>query len=288
MSARGRFLSVLVAIVTALAGFVAVGALHAAAAPRAVQYVALGDSYAAGQGAPPYFNLDCLQSRQGYPELLDDLEGRIQLQENPTCTGAKASNMAGQLTELNDDTRLVTLTVGAADLDLSGVLTACTPVPTDGCEAAIAKAVALLTVGPGGESVLGGLLTELYADVAERAPSARVMVTGYPLLFSPAPSDPYLTIKLQINAAAAALNSTIEQAVSVTNDADVNIHYVDVTAAFAGHGIGGEPEFINPLCDLPCDPIELLGAFHPNADGYDAYADAIAAALPGGWFKQSV
>ena len=53
MSARGRFLSVLVTIVIALAGFVTLGALPAAAAPATVQYVALGDSYAAGQGAPP-------------------------------------------------------------------------------------------------------------------------------------------------------------------------------------------------------------------------------------------
>ena len=29
-------------------------------------------------------------------------------------------------------------------------------------------------------------------------------------------------------------------------------------------------------------------AFHPNADGYQAYADAISAALPGGWFKALV
>jgi lysophospholipase L1-like esterase len=288
MSARGRFLSVLVTIVVALAGFVTVGVLPAAAAPGIVQYVPLGDSYAAGQGAPPYLNI-CLQTDQGYPTLLDNFESRIDLQDNPTCTGAKTSDVVdNQLSALNSDTRLVTLTVGAADLDLSGVLTACSPVPTAGCGAAIANAVALLAVGPGGESALGRRLTDLYADVAERAPKARVMVTGYPLLFSPALSDPFLTIKLQINAATAALNSTIEQAVSVANDADVNIHYVDVTEAFAGHGIGGEPEFINPLCDAPCDPIELLGAFHPTADGYQAYADAIAAALPGGWLKQSV
>ena len=191
-----------------------------------------------------------------------------------------------QLPALTSDTRLVTLTVGAANLDLAGVLTACTPVPTTGCGAAIANALALLAVGPGGESVLGRLLTDLYADVAERAPGARVMVTGYPLLFSPAPSDPNLTLKLQINAATAALNSTIEQAVSVSKDADVNIRYVDVTAAFAGHGIGGEPEFINPPCDPPCNPD--LNAFHPNVLGYQAYADAIAAALPVGWLKPSV
>ena len=59
MSARGRFLSFLVTIVMALAGFVTLGALPAAAAPSAVQYVALGDSYAAGTAAGGFPN--CLQ-----------------------------------------------------------------------------------------------------------------------------------------------------------------------------------------------------------------------------------
>ena len=148
MSARGRFLSVLVSIVTALAGFVAIGALPAAAAPSAVQYVALGDSYAAGQGAPnpappPYLNI-CLQTNQSYPELLDDLEGRIQLQENRGCTGATTSEVIDTQLAALSDTRLVTLTVGAANLDLSGVLTACTAVPPTGCNAAILQALGML------------------------------------------------------------------------------------------------------------------------------------------------
>jgi hypothetical protein len=61
MSVRGRFLSVLVSVVTALAGFVAVGALPAAAAPGIVQYVALGDSYAAGTAAGSFPD-DCEQT----------------------------------------------------------------------------------------------------------------------------------------------------------------------------------------------------------------------------------
>jgi lysophospholipase L1-like esterase len=105
-----------------------------------------------------------------------------------------------------------------------------------------------------------------------------VVVTGYPHLFEPV--NPLFT---SINAAIDQLNSTIEQAVSAANDADVNIHYVDVTEEFAGHGIGSSEPFINNLLEQ--------NAFHPNDDGYQAYADAIAAALPGGWLdkqKQSV
>jgi hypothetical protein len=55
----------------------------------------------------------------------------------------------------------------------------------------------------------------------------------------------------------------------------VNIMYVDVTAEFAGHCIdSGDDTFINPL--------GTEAAFHPNADGYGAYADAISASLPRG------
>ena len=57
----------------------------------------------------------------------------------------------------------------------------------------------------------------------------------------------------------------------------VNIVYVDVTAAFAGHGIGGTGvPFINP-------PGTGIEAFHPTAAGYVAYAAAISAALPSSW-----
>jgi hypothetical protein len=48
MTARGRLVSSLVATVIAVAGFVTVGAPTAAAGPSGtLQYVALGDSYAA-------------------------------------------------------------------------------------------------------------------------------------------------------------------------------------------------------------------------------------------------
>jgi lysophospholipase L1-like esterase len=268
MSARGRFLSVLVTIVVALAGFVTVGALPAAAAPRAVQYVALGDSYAAGTAAGSF--PDCQHGDGGYPALLP-VGSRIDLQANVACSGATTFAVIGnQLSALNSDTRLVTLTVGAANLDLSGLLTVCTQTPAN-CEAEILERLLLLPA-------LGSDLTDLYAQVAAVAPRARVVVTGYPHLFEPI--DPLFTA---INDAIDLLNSTIEQAVSVANDADVNIHYVDVVAEFAGHGIGGTvpPPFIFP----PGVPIE---AFHPTPAGYRAYADAISVALPGGWLKQLV
>jgi hypothetical protein len=54
--------------------------------------------------------------------------------------------------------------------------------------------------------------------------------------------------------------------------------YVDVTAEFAGHSIGSEEPFINA---------GGIGAYHPNAAGYRAYANAIFAAIRSAWLDDN-
>jgi hypothetical protein len=83
-----------------------------------------------------------------------------------------------------------------------------------------------------------------------------------------------------VRSATTDLNCVIERAVAAANDADINIHYVDVTEEFAGHGIGSADPFIYDIDNTH-------EAFHPNANGYNAYADAIKTKLPGGWFDKS-
>jgi lysophospholipase L1-like esterase len=283
MTARGRFGARLVTMLIALAGFVTVVALPAAAANSGtVQYVALGDSYAAGQGGGGDTAMNCQRSPNGYPNLLDS-KMRIDLLANLACTGATTSEVSGvqlpQLSELNEekDIGLVTLTVGAADLGLSAVLTSCTAVPPVNCQAAIAQAVGQL-------AGLRDRLIELYAAVADEAPNALIVVTGYPYLFGlPTPGcDQTVDVICAINNATTALNVTIQQAVEAQPDR-VNIVYVDVTAAFAGHGIGSEEPFIHDRLTDDDPPRPDPDAFHPNAAGYRAYAKAIFAAIRGAW-----
>ena len=278
MSARGRFVSGLATAVVALAGFVTVGALPAAGAASVVEYAALGDSYAAGWGAPPADPEDpCQRSAQGYPTLLDDAQKRIELEVTAACKGAKTADVINtQLSALNSDTRLVTLTVGGNDLNVADVAATCT---TPGVTAAQCITDIQNAVTPAKLQALNDALTDLYAKVAARAPDARIVVTGYPYLADPAPGSPNAAIITALNAATDQLNATIKQAVTVTQNADVNIRYVDVTAEFAGHGIFSPNRFINPP--------GTEAAFHPNALGYSVYAAAIADALPRGWVDKS-
>jgi hypothetical protein len=180
----------------------------------------------------------------------------------------------------------VTLTVGGADLDVSGVAAACISGTPIECQRAIASAKLQLGICPGGKSSLDGPLTDLYAQVADAAPRARIVVTGYPQLFEPpADTDPDAAIKTAINKATTDLNCVIERSVAAAQATDVNIRYVDVSEEFAGHGIGSTNPFIHDLFinNLP-DP----EAFHPNAVGYRAYAEAIKTKLPGEWLDKQM
>ena len=240
VNTRGRLISGLVTTVMALAGFVTAGVLPAAAAPSTVQYVALGDSYAAGTASQLG---GCPHGPYNYPGLLAGSgESRIDLTAFAACSGWRTSDVLdvldddGQPSPLSSHTRLVTLTVGAADLGLSRVLAACAnPQTPDACRVEIGRVLALLGDCQEDKSLLYSSLTDLYADVVDEARGARIVVTGYPLLFeSPPADDP----RAAINEATTRLNCVIERAVAATQATYANIYYVDVTKEFTGHGIG--------------------------------------------------
>jgi lysophospholipase L1-like esterase len=228
-------------------GLTAGGALPAAAAPSSgvLTYVALGDSYAAGQAT------NCTHTPSSYPLRLDALR-EVKLLRDVTCAAADTSTVrTSQLSALNPGVKLVTVTVGANDLDVAGLEVICTSDPT-ACPAAIAARQAQLP------ALLGNLTATLTA-VAAAAPNATILVTGYPALFSTGP----------IADAEAALNATIQSAVAAAHLATgADIRFVDVQ--FAGHTVdSADPWFVLAGPDI----------FHPTAEGDAAFADAIAAAI---------
>ena len=230
-------------------------------AAAALSYVALGDSFAAGLGGGDSAGA-CQRGTESYPQLLGAVTG-IDLTADATCSGAVTADVGEQLAVVSAATTLVTLTVGVNDLDFMSVVDACLQPSGGGCQADIDAAADLL-----GSGALGDRLNAVYAQIAAAAPNARTVVTGYPYLYAPS-SDPLVT---QLNAATAALNLTIRGAVTQAQvqRPEANIDFVDVTGAFAGHGINDADPWISDTG---------IGAFHPTVAGYAAYATVVRSTL---------
>jgi hypothetical protein len=273
-----------------MSGLIATLALTAGltAAPASAEpadtYVALGDSYAAGQGASPYLDA-CFRSVQSYAAELNEAPS-VELLENKACSGATTSIVRDtQLGSLNKNVDLVTVTAGGNDLDAIGALVTCSQDPGAACTNALAQRAILLQQArsnPDGSKLFQDLLGML-RDIKVKAPHADIYVTGYPMLFDSAAGETFqsinaLTLQLNEVIASAVTTAASEKTKGTSRD---RLHYVDVAQAFSGHGIGSTAPWIvslPPLCSTACGTIAEI--FHPTAIGYsEGYAASITAAL---------
>jgi lysophospholipase L1-like esterase len=263
MTKRSRTVrSALVALT--LVALATVGLSSASAAPRQpVVYDALGDSYASGAGVGPY--RACGQSDAAYALQVNGRE-KLALDDFVACAGATTVTLVsgGQLAALDDDTRLVTLTIGGNDTHWSTAVVACLFGGDDACAGSIESTRATIA------NTLPQLLDTVYAGVATHAPNAHVLVTGYPRLFSPEYGD-YLGASPQeqqaLNDGADLLDSVIAE-----EAARYGFQFVDVRNKFAGHGVNAPEPYIT-------SPLDLLAPLHPNAGGWEAYTAAVTAAV---------
>ncbi|GAA1849363.1 SGNH family lipase [Pseudonocardia ailaonensis] len=243
------------AILVLLVGALLAGAGTAAAAtgPR---YVALGDSYAAGVGAPPDpASGACLRSPAGYPAVL---AARVDASAftSVACSGATTAQvLRHQIGAVTRDTRLVTITVGGNDTGFVPVLARCSTAATDsGCDQAVTAGERVARY------VLPSALALVYGAVRWRAPQAKVLVLGYPHLFDEnatcgTPLVPDAARRARINAGADVLNAAIADSARRWGAT-----FVDVRPAFTGHGICGADPWLTP----PGSP----AAYHPTPTGY--------------------
>ena len=235
------------AVMAMALGFTAIPA--DAAPPTRIDYVALGDSFAAGQGAAPYTDPACFVSRKGYPVIADNLRN-VQLTTNAGCSGQVAADVAADaLAAVDSGTEIVTVTVGGNDLGTTNVILACLPAPTPECGGALATVQTKLTDGS-----LAASLAGVVAAIRTKSLTAKIVFTGYPRLF--APDHPFAAVA---NPLADALNGVIAGVASGTGS-----QFVDVSGAFAAHGIGSAEPWINFSAAGVQDPAN----FHPNSQGY--------------------
>jgi lysophospholipase L1-like esterase len=224
-------------------------------------YVAIGDSYAAGMGGGGEQG-GCRRGPNAYAVQLSSLSG-IPLQRNAACAGATTADVQRtQLGALSKTTRLVTLSVGGNDLNVAALATSCSSGATSDCQKKFRAAITLMKVLP-------DRLAATYRAVAKAAPNARIIVTGYPILFkAPATDSPTFATIAVIDAATFTLDDTIRKAVARQKKAGLPIEYVGVD--FTLHGIGASDSWVNA---------SGIDAFHPTAAGYAEYARAVLTAL---------
>lgn len=220
----------------------------------ATRYVALGDSFAAGMGAGDEAG-KCRNSTDSYPNVFTRQSG-VDLVVNAACAGATTADLLKhQLIALDDRTDLVTLSIGGNDLGVAALASDCAAGRTVACRNELSSALSLLNVLP-------DRLATVYSAVAAAAPNARIVVTGYALMYATSdPESPDFGTAAAINAATIGLDEVIKDAVDAQRAKGVPMKYVGVD--FAGHGIGDRKPWINT---------EGANAFHPTAAGYREYA----------------
>jgi lysophospholipase L1-like esterase len=243
----------------------AVVLLSPTVAHAAVNYVALGDSYASGVGTRTYIadSGSCQRSVKAYPYL-----DAARLGANLTfvaCSGARVADVtANQLSAVTSAANRITVQVGGNDAGFSSVITECAkPAWLGDCTTAINNATATIN------NTIPGRLNGLYAAIKSRASSAHVIVVGYPRLFNGTDCNAGTFFSpdemTRLNDTANLLNSKIAAAAAAAGFA-----FVNPTTAFIGHSVCGNPEWINGLSN------PVSESYHPNVTGQAQYANLVA------------
>ncbi|WP_409485234.1 SGNH/GDSL hydrolase family protein [Arsenicicoccus dermatophilus] len=193
-----------------------VAAARPAAVAAAPRVVALGDSFASGEGLFSYdagtdrAGNQCHRSPLSWQRQLDWGNGLGAINERNTrysyrqvaCAGARTTNIdrnvrpvtdqgrvptqlgepAYQMDVLTGSESLVMLTVGANDLGYWPVVTTCVQDSTEACQGITAHYAAAVPA-------VTGNLEQIVRDIHTRSPRAKIVVAGYPLVID-APSNP--------------------------------------------------------------------------------------------------
>ena len=239
-----------------VAPFAAAFALLLASAGSALadNYVALGDSYSSGTGTGSYsLSSSCLRSVYAYPYLVASQRPNTSL-NFVACSGATTTDvMNNQISAVNSSTNIVTITIGGNDAGFSNVVISCT---TLGCGSAITNAQNYI------RNTLPGRLNTVYSAIQSRAPSARVIVLGYPRLFSSSGCLGTTGIssseRTSLNQTADLMRDTI-----AARAAAYGFTFKDAIPPFVGHAVCSSSAWLNGL-----NIFNTTESYHPNRSGH--------------------
>jgi len=247
----------------------AIPAVRLLAATVPVRYVALGDSYAAGAGAGDVGSAQggCAHSADAYPAQWARHHGTASF-TTVACDGATTSGVLhGQLAALSARTSLVSITIGGNDAGFSHVMKTCVfEFWGNACQDAVASADAFIA------GTLPGRLDATLRAIRVRAPSARVVVVGYPDLYDLSRSADCIGLstarRTALDRGADALDRALSAAAARNGDV-----FADVRPEFAGHEICDPGNWLNSVA------YPFGNSYHPTTAGQErGYLAAFAGA----------
>lgn len=217
--------------------------------------------------------------------------------------GLQAAN-----SDLSNSTALITISVGGNDARFAPIIQSCLQTALlinqecsannyyltqnlgNGVPAAL-DPEPLYQFEPQVISLLTAHLVQTYIAINAAAPSADIIVLGYPNLF---PANPTASCdsgswagaavslmpdtQNMLNGFAADLDTAISNAVTQVQGDGVAIHFIDPTQAFTGHALcDSGTSWIQPLQASS----NYMGSYHPTADGQAEYATLVNECLAG-------
>jgi hypothetical protein len=250
---RRSRIAVYVSSLLLAAGTVLTGAGAAQAAPG--PYVALGDSYASGVGAGSYIGSsgDCKRSAKAHPYLWAAANSPSSFAFT-ACAGARTGDvLANQMAPLSSSTALVSISVGGNDAGFADVMTTCVLQSDSSCISRINTAKAYV------DSTLPGKLDSVYSAIRAKAPSARVVVLGYPRFYKLGQACLGLseTKRKAINDAADYLDAAVARRAAAHS-----FTFGDVRTTFTGHEICSGSSWLHSV-----NWLNIGDSYHPTAAG---------------------
>ncbi len=224
-----------------------------ASSAAALDYVALGDSYSSGVGAGAYDGSSCRRSANAYPELWSAANSPASYHFT-ACSGATTTDvLAGQLGPLDSGTDLVSISIGGNDAGFADTMTTCVLWGESACIQAVNEAKAYIA------GTLPSRLDAVYSAIRDRAPSAHVVVLGYPHMYKINGNCSFgisERSRAAINSASDALNEVTDK-----RAADHGFTYGNVIPAFTGHEICTSDRWLHSTT------WPVWESYHPTADG---------------------
>jgi len=291
----GACLAVIVSLVAVACSTPEPPLLHPAGTGTA-RYVALGDSWVSGPliGEPVGDPVGCGRSANNYPHLVAHL---LDVREfvDASCGSASTKHLTErqkdnlgtfappQFDALTEDTTLVTIGMGGNDIKFDSLATSCINIlPFPLGRAPFGQPCVDRYVQHGVDEVSGRIaatrkkIDAALAGIHERAPRAKVVVTGYMAPFPDQGEGCWPRVPLlprdtaYLRAKFKEMNQMLAEATAAAGDT-----FVDLYTPSIGHDLCAEYQ-VAWINGLAIDPAGI--PLHPNAVGHANFAPIVTAA----------